>query len=121
VNLGTRGSVVSGLLSPPAGYGDDWPEVSLPPVPEAPLLVRRSGVQGNPPFRELAAVLGAEFPSTLEAAWTAARAFWGPSAWDGWAGRAKATWDRWPSASSRRAVEEVVAVALEWERFWTLP
>jgi len=122
VNLGRRGSVVPGLGPAPAGYGDDWlprgPSVAVPGA----TLVRRPAPVVRPPFDALAAVLGAaDFPSALDRAWSAARGYWGAEVWDRWAGRARATWDRFPSVRSRSALEEVVAETLEWAQFWDTP
>lgn len=117
VNLGTRGSVIPGLLPAEPDYGSSWAEVRLGPPPAEPVLRRGGTGPTKGPFPALARVLGEEdFAAAVEEAWAAARAHWGP-AWDAWAGRAKATWDRWPSQRSRRAVEEVVSLALDWQAF----
>jgi len=125
VNLGTRGSVVPGLEPAAVDYGHHWPRVALPPVPLSPPLRRGAGSLETPPFPHLAAVLSpaslADFNQALDRAWAVAREYWGTEVWDAWAGRAKTTWDRWPSARSRQAVEEVVSLALTWRRFLDLP
>ena len=119
VNLGRRGSVIPGLVTAPAGYGDDWPTRPSARAPAVPPMVRRDAPLIQPPFEILASVLGAsDFPSAVDKAWEAARKFWGTEVWDRWAGRARATWDRFPSARSRQAVEEVVAETLAWKGFW---
>jgi len=119
VNLSRRGSLVPGLAPPPAGYGDDWPLVKLPPPPTAPSPILRNSTS-VPPFEAFEGVAASkeDFSVAVEAAWTAGRTYWGDSVWESWAGRAKRTWDRWPSARSRRAVEEIVALTLDWRRFW---
>jgi len=121
VNLGTRGSVIPGLVSAPVDYGEDWSVIPQRPLPPGPGLVRLNGGVWSPPFAALTQedVL-ADFPHFVETAWAAAREFWGASVWDAWAGRAKKTWDLWPSNRSRRAVEEVLTLVLEAEAFWTL-
>lgn len=127
INLGTRGSVVPGLLPPPPNYGAGLPSGARLRVPEGPVL-RRSSRSAQPPFAALAAVLdcpafsagGTEgFVAALEVAWTAAYEFWGHEVWDSWAGRARRTWELLPSERSRRAVEEVVQSALSWKDFWS--
>ena len=117
-NLGTRGSLIPGLLSPPPGWGKDWPEAAER-FPDSPPLVRLSSPGSRPPFPVLSRALEAsDFSMAAEEAWSAARAFWGSDVWDAWAGRAWNTWKRFPSPRSRRAVVEVLELALTWEGFW---
>lgn len=121
-NLGSRGSLVPGLATIPSGWGESWPRRNPVAIESAPPLVRSNSPVPEPPFEILRAVLGArDFPRAVEEAWNAAVSFWGADVWNRWAGRAKTTWDRFPSDRSRRAVEEVVQSALDWRGFWKTP
>lgn len=118
VNLGHRGSLISGLVSPPLGYGEDWPAAS-PAFSETAPLTRRKDQRLPPPFDALRRLIGAEdFSLAVSQAWAAAQAYWGTEIWKAWAGRAASTWQRFPSARSRLAIVEVVELALTWEGFW---
>lgn len=117
-NLSTRGTVVPGFLSPPPALGDDWPTVARRSPPADQPLVAQPDRRPPPPFPALRAVLSADdFPGAVTRAWDQAAAYWGP-AWASWADRAWATWERFPSIHSRRAIELVVRDALAWEGFW---
>lgn len=119
VNLGTRGSLVPGLVPPPAGYGEDWPVVPPRVVESSPVLSCRLMTVSVPPFEVFRALADEpDFPAAVDRAWAAGRLFWGEAIWDGWAGRAKRTWDRFPSVRSRRALVETARATVAWEVFW---
>lgn len=118
VNLGTRGSLVPGLGRPEADYGHTWASLDFRPPSGGPVLEPRSGRIPEPPFALLAAVGDPDFGASLDRAWAGARDYWGTEVWDRWAGRARATWDRFPSARSRRALEDLVRLTLTWRRFF---
>jgi len=118
-NLGARGSVVPGLQVPPADYGNSWPTLTVPPRDLSPTLQPRAP-GSEPPWAALSAVLTADdLGPAVDRAWVAAREYWGAEVWDRWAGRARASWDRFPSERSRRAVVEAVELALGWADFWS--
>lgn len=109
-NLGTRGSVVRGL-QPGAPSWRPGPAPTLTPGPS-----RFPGSRVSlPPFDALIAL--AEGTSLDPDAWQRARSHWG-DVWDRWAGRAWATWERFPSTQSRRAVQEMVELTLSWRPVW---
>ena len=111
VNFSTIGSVVPGLLVPPLDYGSSWPSI-LPRAPQSiPALLRSDATPESPPFDALRTL-------SAQAACSQAQKFWGPEVWDRWSSRALATLDRFPSPRSRRALEEVITLALSWEPFW---
>lgn len=119
VNLGRRGSVVPGLEPAPADYGHLWPTMDRRSPDVSSPLVRHDEAVPRPPFAALESVLSSsDFPRAVDEAWAAARAYWGAEVWDRWAGRARSTWDRFPTGRSRRAVEELVATTLPWREFW---
>lgn len=122
-NLGTKGSVIPGLRPFPYGWESRWPLTRPGPLPEEPVLTRLAASAPQPPFRELREALAVddrEFPATLDGFWRAARAFWGESTWDSWAGRVRNTWDRYPSSRSLWALKEHLALTLAWEPFWEI-
>lgn len=117
VNLGTRGSVVAGLTPPPPDLGVSWS--SLEGLVPGPALDTRGGRSVPAPFDRLRLAMArlnkgdaaTEFRRVAEE-------FWGPAAWQSWAGRVWRTWERWPSSRSWRAVVEVMDLTLGWEKFW---
>jgi len=117
INLSTRGSVVAGLLLAPPNYGESWApvELFLGGLDFTPGKSR----SGEPPFDQLRSAMALSDRRAAAADFRVrAEAFWGPSTWQSWAGRAWQTWERWPSARSWRAVNEVMELTLQWERFW---
>lgn len=114
-NLGTRGSVVRGLLPWSEAWGSHRPASLLE---SAPPLTFQEGPPILPPFAALSDLLPFADAARGQQAWDQARAYWGPEVWDRWAGRAWATWERFPSSRSRGAVEEMVALTLAWEPVW---
>lgn len=120
-NLGSRGSVIAGLMRPPEGFERSWPSFLPPPAPQGPWLVRGSSPPPVPPFSVLRKTLAADdrqFPECLTALWAAAAGFWGPAVWNSWAGRVKNTWDRYPSPRSRQVLKDHLELTLSWEGFW---
>ena len=117
-NLGTTGSLIDGLRFPPDRFGIDWPVIPRPASTASP-LARNPATPQFPPFDLLGQVLQApDFSQAVERAWHAAIGFWGQEVWEAWAGRAYKTWKRFPSERSRRAVVEVVELAVGWKEFW---
>jgi hypothetical protein len=118
VNFSRRGSVISGLLSPDANYGDDWPALD-PQMADSsrPLTVRTAGTS-SPPWDSLercldgTLTLGA-FGEAVATLSKAAREYWGAS-WESWAGRELASWNQFPSARTRRRLVELAALTLRW-------
>lgn len=106
-NLSARGSLIRGLQAPFPDYGSHWKP--LPPwnPPSVPALVRRPASTPVPPPTS----------GPLEQVWEAVRQTWGAEVWDPWAGRAWATWKRFPSPRSLRAVHEALALASRWADF----
>lgn len=115
-NLGTRGSAVRGLVPWPGAWVSQRTVPSLAqPLPS--LFPHRAGLP-RPPFEALRALVPFTDANQGRRAWEQARAYWGPEIWDRWAGRAWATWERFPSPRSRGAVEEMARLSLAWESVW---
>ncbi len=122
INLSRRGSLIPGLKAPTEDYGAGWLEPEAPAADRTPFLVPQSSHQG-PPWPALETLAGWSedggegFEELVKSVWTQAGVYWGP-AWDAWAGREKATWDRFPSPRSRGRLVELAVLTLSWRRFW---
>jgi hypothetical protein len=117
VNLSRRGSFIAGLVSPEAGYGANWPELAPRPIDRSGALVSGES-KLHPPWSALETLADeGRDVEVIEPAWAEARAYWGAD-WDSWAGREKTTWDRYPSARSRRGLADLAILTLSWRRFW---